>query len=174
MTDTPRGADRRAGSVKEPSFRWAQRAGALSLARTLLPAAQPSLACPGTLSISIPALSATVNEALLEPAGALSMALRDREGATYRLQLQLHAPVNVTSDWWRVLPREVVLTVQKRQSGPYWRHLLRDGRRPPTMSIDWSRWVDEARDGVRWNELADRRWDWWKPEKATVNDDDEL
>ena len=109
----------------------------------------------------MPLLGATVTDATLEPEGRLRMALYDHTGTTYALDLQLAALVNVTSDWWRVLPREVLLTVQKRSAGPYWRHLLRDGRRPPTMSIDWSRWVDEARDGVRWNELADRRWDWW-------------
>ena len=123
----------------------------------------------------MPLLGATVTDATLEPEGRLRMALYDHTGTTYALDLQLAALVNVTSDWWRVLPREVLLTVQKRSAGPYWRHLLRDGRRPPSMRIDWARWLDEARDGVRWNELADRRWDWWKPEKETaVDDDDEL
>lgn len=127
------------------------------------------------LTISLPLLGATVTDATLEPEGRLRMALYDHTGTTYALDLQLAALVNVTSDWWRVLPREVLLTVQKRSAGPYWRHLLRDGQRPPKMRIDWARWLDEARDGVRWNELADRRWDWWKPEKETaVDDDDEL
>ena len=111
--------------------------------------------------------------ATLDPEGALSLALRDRDGTEYGLQLLLHAPVNVTSDWWRLLPREVLLAVQKRESGPYWRHLLRDGVRSPNMRVDWGRWVDEARDGVRWNELVDRQWEWWKPEKRTVDDDEE-
>ena len=102
------------------------------------------------------------------------MALRDRAGVAHALELQLAAPINVTTGWWRVLPREVLLTVEKRQAGPYWRHLLRDGRKPRTMRIDWARWMDEARDGVRWNELADRRWEWWEPEKETTDDDDEL
>jgi len=166
-------------SRREPEFRWAQRTGTplqpsrrerwvwhTNTATTLRARA-------GSLTISIPLLGATVEAATLEPEGALGLALRDRDGADYGLQLQLLAPVNVTSGWWRVLPREVLLAVQKRESGPYWRHLLRDGRRPPNMRIDWARWVDEARDGVRWNELADRRWEWWKPEKRTVDDDDD-
>ena len=122
----------------------------------------------------MPLLGASVTNATLEPEGRLIMALRDRTGAAYALDLRLAALVNITSDWWRVLPREVLLTVQKRSAGPYWRHLLRDGLRLPTMRVDWARWVDEARDGVRWNELADRRWEWWQPEKATAVDDDEL
>lgn len=138
------------------------------------PPAYLAVLITGVLTISLPLLGATVTDATLEPEGRLRMALYDHMGTTYALDLQLAALVNVTSDWWRVLPREVLLTVQKRGAGPYWRHLLRDGQRPPKMRIDWARWLDEARDGVRWNELADRRWDWWKPEKETAVDDDEL
>ena len=91
----------------------------------------------------MPLLGAAITDALLEPEGRLSMALHDRTGTAYALDLQLAAPVNVTPSWWRVLPREVLLTVEKRHAGPYWRHLLRDGRRPRTMQIDWTPYHQE-------------------------------
>ena len=92
--------------------------------------------------------------------------LTSRQGVEYALLLRrLHGAVNRTADWWRVLPRAVLVTLEKAQPGPYWPTLLNGGAKLPGMGVDWSRWVDERRDGVRWNEQADRPWEWWNAEK---------
>ena len=30
------------------------------------------------------------------------------------------------------------------------------------MKVDWGKWLDEDKDGVRWNADVDRPWEWWK------------
>lgn len=42
--------------------------------------------------------------------------------------------------------------------------LLLNEDKPALLSTDWSTWIDEEKDGVRWNDLADRPWEWWKHE----------
>jgi hypothetical protein len=41
------------------------------------------------------------------------------------------------------------------------------------LSTDWSTWIDEEKDGVRWNDLADRPWEWWKHEGEEEDEEDE-
>ena len=41
------------------------------------------------------------------------------------------------------------------------------------LSTDWSTWIDEEKDGVRWNDLADRPWEWWKHESEEEDDEEE-
>ncbi len=51
--------------------------------------------------------------------------------------------------------------------------LLLSETKPALLSTDWSSWVDEEKDGVRWNDLADRPWEWWKHEGEEEDEDDE-
>ena len=132
---------------------------------------QLTVACgTGNLTISIDVIRATVRSARLESDGALAVDLGDATGKHYLVNMQLFAPVNVTEGWWQVLPRSVLLSIQKQAAGPYWKRLFQGTERHPRVSIDWSRWVDEREDGVRWNPLSDRQWEWWKPEKRTEED----
>ena len=151
-TEPSRVAPSDATPARTPPFRWAQRASIV------------------TIAVDVPA--ATVLDAWLQPA-TISLDLAARRGERYRLRLRLHDAVNVTEGWWRPVRGGLLLTVQKATAGPYWPHLLRGGARPAQMGVDWSRWVDERRDGVRWNELADRQWEWWEKEKRTADDEED-
>ena len=51
--------------------------------------------------------------------------------------------------------------------------LLLSEDRPTLLSTDWSTWIDEEKDGVRWNDLADRPWEWWKHEGEEEDEEDE-
>ena len=51
--------------------------------------------------------------------------------------------------------------------------LLRSEDKPLLLSTDWSTWIDEEKDGVRWNDLADRPWEWWKHESEEEEDEEE-
>ena len=103
----------------------------------------------------------------------IELSLTSRAGVDFTLSLKLHSAVNHTVDWWRVMPREVLITLDKAHAGTYWPHLLQGGAKLPGMGVDWSRWVDERRDGVRWNEQADRPWEWWNPAKRTADDEED-
>ena len=144
-------------SPRTPAFRWAQRRD--------------------SLTVAIDVVGAAVEDAELRPREA-AMRLRDRAGTAYALRLPLYAAVNVTAGWWRAFPRSVLLTLQKAAAGPYWPDWY-DAADPPPLAVrrkagvDWERWLDEKRDGVRWNELADRQWEWWRPEQRTAEDEED-
>uniref|UniRef100_A0A7S1HJZ5 CS domain-containing protein n=2 Tax=Hemiselmis andersenii TaxID=464988 RepID=A0A7S1HJZ5_HEMAN len=71
----------------------------------------------------------------------------------------------------QVRARDVHCVLIKQVKAPYWPHLLKDNAKPKQMSIDWSKWLDEEQDGVRWNNQVDRAWEWWKHDGE--DDDDE-
>jgi hypothetical protein len=123
-----------------------------------------------TLTISVDIAGATVHAARLEPR-EVELNLSSKTGVKYILHIsRLHGIVNQTADWWIHAPRAVLIRLQKAQAGPYWPSLLEGGARLPQMGVDWSRWVDERTDGVKWNERADRPWEWWQAEKKTADD----
>ena len=70
----------------------------------------------------------------------------------------------------QVNTRNVRCVLIKEKSEGYWPHLLTGGDKPKNMKIDWSQWLDEDKDGVRWNDDVDRPWEWWKHDDE---DDDE-
>jgi hypothetical protein len=51
--------------------------------------------------------------------------------------------------------------------------LLLSEDKPALLSTDWSTWIDEEKDGVRWNDLADRPWEWWKHEDEEESEADD-
>jgi hypothetical protein len=51
--------------------------------------------------------------------------------------------------------------------------LLLSDTKPALLSTDWSSWIDEEKDGVRWNDLADRPWEWWKHEGEEEEEEEE-
>ncbi|KAJ1491786.1 hypothetical protein T484DRAFT_1932681 [Baffinella frigidus] len=55
-----------------------------------------------------------------------------------------------------VTARDVQCILIKDKRAPYWPHLLKGNARPRNMHVDWSKWLDEDKDGVRWNEQVDR------------------
>lgn len=71
-----------------------------------------------------------------------------------------------------VTARDVQCVLIKKTREPYWGHLLKDNERPSYMHVDWSRWLDEDKDGVRWNEQIDRAWEWWKHDDAEDEDEE--
>ncbi|EKX53470.1 hypothetical protein GUITHDRAFT_101171 [Guillardia theta CCMP2712] len=82
--------------------------------------------------------------------------LRERESLG-----NLYAEVyNVTH--CEVNARDVSCTLMKAKREAYWPHLLKGGKKPKNMHVDWSKWLDEDKDGVRWNDDVDRPWEWWK------------
>lgn len=70
----------------------------------------------------------------------------------------------------QVNTRNVRCVLIKSVAEPYWPYLLKGGKKPKNMKIDWSQWLDEDKDGVRWNDDVDRPWEWWKHDDE---DDDE-
>ena len=58
--------------------------------------------------------------------------------------------------------RDVSCVLIKAAREPYWPHLLLGAERPKTMKVDWAKWLDEEKDGTRWNSDVDRPWEWWK------------
>lgn len=73
----------------------------------------------------------------------------------------------------QVNTRNVRCVIIKSLSESYWPHLLKDGRKPKNMKIDWSQWLDEDKDGVRWNDDVDRPWEWWKHDDEDDDEDTE-
>lgn len=83
----------------------------------------------------------------------------------YSFALELFKPLNASDSKCKVTPRDVSCTLIKRSRGRYWPRLLKKkGTQQSWLTVDWSKWLDEEKDGVKWNDLADRRWQWWKDE----------
>ncbi len=51
--------------------------------------------------------------------------------------------------------------------------LLLGEDKPALLSTDWSTWIDEEKDGVRWNDVADRPWEWWKHEEEEEEEEED-
>jgi hypothetical protein len=93
-----------------------------------------------------------------------------QEGAGPWEKCMIHADAyNLTH--CQVNTRNIRCVLIKAATAPYWPHLLRGARKPKHMKVDWSQWLDEDKDGVRWNDDVDRPWEWWKHDDE--DDDDE-
>jgi prostaglandin-E synthase len=42
-----------------------------------------------------------------------------------------------------VRPRGIDFVLQKKESGPYWDHLLLEKGKPRWLKVDWNKWKDE-------------------------------
>ena len=100
----------------------------------------------------------------------------------YAFSLQLLKPINVSKSTCFVRARDVSCVLEKAVEERHWprsraarkpchalhltplTRLLLSETKPALLSTDWSSWIDEEKDGVRWNDLADRPWEWWKHE----------
>ena len=73
----------------------------------------------------------------------------------------------------QVNKRNVQCVLMKAKKEKYWPHLLWDGKKPKNMKIDWSQWLDEDKDGIRWNDGVDRPWEWWKHDDEDEDEETE-
>ncbi len=69
-------------------------------------------------------------------------------------------------------PGELLLGVISSSENSCRFRLLQSEDKPSLLSIDWSTWIDEEKDGVRWNDLADRPWEWWKHESDEEDEEE--
>ena len=122
-----------------PQFRWAQRKGSVTLA-VEVPRAEPDVQ--------------------FDPSGLVTFSARSaRDGNLYALSLDLFRPINATRCSYVVRPTEVRISVEKATSGRHWPRLLKTTRRLWNMKRDWQLFQEERREGVRWNDDADRPWE---------------
>ena len=148
-------------AVLVPEFRWSQRKGALAIA------------------IEIPRVSGTPS-VTFSPDGTVTFAASStKTGRSYALELDLFRPINSSNCTFTVKPTEVRLHVQKARWGRHWPRLLKGRGKLWNMKKDWDMFVEERREGVKWNDEADRPWEWWNselgkdPEEDDEDEDDE-
>ncbi len=120
----------------------------------------------------------------------------------YAFSLQLLKPINVSKSTCSVRARDVSCVLEKAVEERHWprsraarkpcraprltplttcraprltplTRLLLSETKPALLSTDWSSWIDEEKDGVRWNDLADRPWEWWKHEGEEEEEEEE-
>jgi len=64
-------------------------------------------------------------------------------GKSYKAELEFFGPINPEASKWGVSARHIQLNIVKKESGPYWERLLKEGGKHWFLKADWDRWVDE-------------------------------
>mmetsp|Transcript_5719 Transcript_5719/g.8054 ORF Transcript_5719/g.8054 Transcript_5719/m.8054 type:complete len:173 (+) Transcript_5719:48-566(+) len=66
----------------------------------------------------------------------------------FELKLTLNAEVNVAESKYKVTQREIQVTLDKKEKGPFWERLTEEPSKTTKhfLSCDWDRWVDEDDD----------------------------
>nr|XP_010906988.1 uncharacterized protein OsI_027940 [Elaeis guineensis] len=84
----------------------------------------------------------------LEPDGIFTFsATAGAENNLYELKMDLYDKVNVEGSRINTGVRSIFCVVEKVEKG-WWKKLLRDGKTPHYVKVDWDKWVDEDDDGV--------------------------
>ena len=108
------------------------------------------------------------------PDGVVTFAASSsKTGFSYALELDLFRPINATSCSFTVKPTEVRLQVLKARSGRHWPRLLKGREKLWNMKRDWDLFVEERREDVKWNDEADRPWEWWNSELGKDPEDED-
>jgi prostaglandin-E synthase len=79
-------------------------------------------------------------EVVLLPEGKLFFKGSTKENVHYKLELEFFGPINVSQSKWEVNDWNILFTIQKKESGPYWPRLLKSEEKLPNMKIDWTRY----------------------------------
>eukprot|EP00164_Ancoracysta_twista_P002502 GFYU01003330.1.p2 GENE.GFYU01003330.1~~GFYU01003330.1.p2 ORF type:complete len:161 (+),score=68.04 GFYU01003330.1:36-518(+) len=66
-----------------------------------------------------------------------------KEKNTYELDITLLKELDVENSKWSVMPRGVRFSLAKKESGPHWERLLKEGGKHHNQKIDWAHYVDE-------------------------------
>jgi prostaglandin-E synthase len=61
----------------------------------------------------------------------------------YHVEIEFNKEINPQESKYAVLPRHIIFNIVKKESGPFWEHLLSVGGKQWWLKADWSRWVEE-------------------------------
>jgi len=64
-------------------------------------------------------------------------------GKNYSCDLNFFAEIDPSKSKYVVRPRSVDFVLQKKESGPYWEHILKEKGKPRWLKVDWNKWKDE-------------------------------
>jgi prostaglandin-E synthase len=104
-----------------PNFSWAQRNDKFWIKIELVNVINPDVT-------------------LLPEGKLLFKGVTKEKNTHYKLELEFFGPINVSQSTWEVNDWNVLFTIQKKQSGPYWPRLLKSEEKLANMKIDWTRY----------------------------------
>jgi len=64
-------------------------------------------------------------------------------GRHYDTNLELYNEIDKEKSKYVVRPRNIEFVLIKKESGPYWERLLKEGGKRNWLKADWNKWVDE-------------------------------
>eukprot|EP01115_Flamella_aegyptia_P004289 TRINITY_DN1866_c0_g1_i1.p1 TRINITY_DN1866_c0_g1~~TRINITY_DN1866_c0_g1_i1.p1 ORF type:complete len:130 (+),score=74.24 TRINITY_DN1866_c0_g1_i1:287-676(+) len=64
-------------------------------------------------------------------------------GKNYVAEINFFKEVDPAKSKYAVKPRSIEFVLAKKESGPYWDHLLKEKGKPRWLKVDWDKWKDE-------------------------------
>nr|XP_043618449.1 co-chaperone protein p23-1-like [Erigeron canadensis] len=111
---------------RHPTLKWAQRADVVFITIDL----------PDAKDVNLK----------LEPEGGFYFsATAGADSAPYEIDINLHDKVDVNESKSSVGSRSIVYLIKKEES-KWWNRLLKAGKSPTFIKVDWDKWVDEDDD----------------------------
>eukprot|EP01119_Soliformovum_irregulare_P019125 TRINITY_DN5_c0_g1_i1.p1 TRINITY_DN5_c0_g1~~TRINITY_DN5_c0_g1_i1.p1 ORF type:complete len:212 (-),score=67.78 TRINITY_DN5_c0_g1_i1:102-701(-) len=61
----------------------------------------------------------------------------------YHIDMELFGEIDTEQSKFVVRPRQVEFVLKRKEEGPYWDRLLKEGGKRNWLKVDWNKWVDE-------------------------------